>query len=664
MFLQKRNQPIWNDFRGCFHEAVMTNDIINYIYYKLQKMKKILLLVFIGLNLTSNAQKTDYKLKKYVFNNFIQTYDYSISKINNVTTISATSFGYDRFMDLGDKFDYSYSNDSSYFSHKVTAGRTLPPSIKIINKGGNLSILENDSLVNSFTDKSINIAIKMSNPLSYMPIIEKWASLGKKNYLHVFDGANKRNIDIKTGKDITLKSQILNTYILQSGLGNIYVLCDQKYKIVAIINGATDIVDQDWETFLPVIKKNILSNELSLNTAIGKEATLFKEKKYILNNAKVLDIKTGKLSGDTAILIENGYIKNIYPVTISTNKSLKTIDIKGKIVSPGLFDMHAHIYYPNQLINLLSGGVTSAREMGGDLVNKVQIRNAINNNKNIGVDLFLLGLVDGKAKGSFGNIQINTEGEVKKVAAYFDSLQLCGFKIYGEIDSSTLKFIGIEAKKRNLLMAGHLPKNVSLEYALSCGMNNFSHYISMDGNKSSIESLVAAKGWFDPTEAWGELGNRPLKSPLHLIDDEFADWSEPLQDKISRYGVNWTIDEFKIFQKEMDSEIQLFVNMGVKLLPGTDVAAGVSTLHREIKLFAKNGMGNLKALQSATIDAAINLKIEKLYGSIETGKIANLVIYNTNPIENLNTIEKPIMVIKSGTPLKVNVLRKHGNFNK
>ena len=83
MFIQKRNQPIWNDFRGCFHEAVMTNDIINYIYYKLQKMKKILLLVFIGLNLTSNAQKTDYKLKKYVFNNFIQTYDYSISKIKS-----------------------------------------------------------------------------------------------------------------------------------------------------------------------------------------------------------------------------------------------------------------------------------------------------------------------------------------------------------------------------------------------------------------------------------------------------------------------------------------------------------------------------------------------------------------------------------------------------
>ena len=110
------------------------------------------------------------------------------------------------------------------------------------------------------------------------------------------------------------------------------------------------------------------------------------------------------------------------------------------------------------------------------------------------------------------------------------------------------------------------------------------------------------------------------------------------------------------------SLIHLYVNLDVKLLPGTDVAAGVSTLHREIKLFAKNGLGNLKALQTATIDAAVNLKIDKLYGSIESGKIASLVIYDANPIDNLKTIEKPIMVIKSGTPLNVNVLRKHGNF--
>ena len=121
-------------------------------------------------------------------------------------------------------------------------------------------------------------------------------------------------------------------------------------------------------------------------------------------------------------------------------------------------------------------------------------------------------------------------------------------------------------------------------------------------------------------------------------------------------------DDIKEAKKQIDSLIRLYVNLDVKLLPGTDVAAGVSTLHREIKLFAKNGLGNLKALQTATIDAAVNLKIDKLYGTIESGKIANLVIYDANPIDFLKTIEKPIMVIKSGTPLNVNVLRKHGNF--
>jgi imidazolonepropionase-like amidohydrolase len=495
-----------------------------------------------------------------------------------------------------------------------------------------------------------------------MPIIEKWVQLGMKKYLVVFDGFNKRNIEIKFAKNITIRNEYLKTYLLQSGLGNIYVFCDRQFKIIGMTNGSSDFVDQDWETFLPLLKKEMLANEMTYNKAIEKEATIWSEKKYVLNNAKVLDIKNGRLSGDTAILIENGYIKNMQPVSNSLNKNIKTVDIKGKVVSPGLFDMHAHIYYPNQLINMLAGGVTAAREMGGDLDMKVQIRNAIRDQKNMGVDLFLFGLIDGKDKGSFGNIQINTEGEVKKVAAHFDSLQLYGFKIYGAIDSSTLHFIGQEAKKRNFLMAGHLPNKVSIEYALYCGMNNFSHYISRDGNNNNVETLVAAKGWLDPTMAWGELGSRPFKTPLSLIDDEAADWSDALQDRISRYGAKWPLNEFKEFQKELDSLIHLYVTMGVQLLPGTDVAAGVSTLHREIKLFAKNGMGNLKALQTATIDAAVNLKIDKLYGSIESGKIANLVIYDTNPIDHLKTIEKPIMVIKSGLPLHVNVLRKHGNF--
>jgi imidazolonepropionase-like amidohydrolase len=626
-------------------------------------MKKLILVIhFIAAALFCQAQQPVHTLKKYLFNNYIQSFDYTITKKDNATTINSTSHGQDRIWELEDHFKFSYAKDSSNFSYTVTAGRTLPPPIKITSKGGKLTVFENDSIVNTLNDLSIDLAINMSNPLSYMPIIEKWVQLGMKKYLVVFDGFNKRNIEIKFAKNITIRNEHLKTYLLQSGLGNIYVFCDRQFKIIGMINGSSDFVDQDWETFLPLLKKEMLANEMTYNKAIEKEATIWSEKKYVLNNAKVLDIKNGRLSGDTAILIENGYIKNMQPVSYSLNKNIKTVDIKGKVVSPGLFDMHAHIYYPNQLINMLAGGVTAAREMGGDLDMKVQIRNAIRDQKNMGVDLFLFGLIDGKDKGSFGNIQINTEGEVKKVAAHFDSLQLYGFKIYGAIDSSTLHFIGQEAKKRNFLMAGHLPNKVSIEYALSCGMNNFSHYISRDGNNNNVETLVAAKGWLDPTMAWGELGSRPFKTPLSLIDDEAADWSDALQDRISRYGAKWPLNEFKEFQKELDSLIHLYVTMGVQLLPGTDVAAGVSTLHREIKLFAKNGMGNLKALQTATIDAAVNLKIDKLYGSIESGKIANLVIYDTNPIDHLKTIEKPIMVIKSGLPLHVNVLRKHGNF--
>ena len=173
-------------------------------------MKKLILVIHvIAVALFCQAQKPAHTLNKYLFNNYIQSFDYTITIKDNATTINSTSHGRDRIWELEDHFKFSYAKDSSNFSYTVTAGRTLPPSIKITNKGGKLTVLENDSIINTINDPSIDIAINMSNPLSYMPIIEKWVQLGMKKYLVVFDGFNKRNIEIKFAKDITIRNEHL-----------------------------------------------------------------------------------------------------------------------------------------------------------------------------------------------------------------------------------------------------------------------------------------------------------------------------------------------------------------------------------------------------------------------------------------------------------------------
>ena len=99
-----------------------------------QIMKKIILVISTTIvSLICHSQKPEHTLKKYFFNNYIQRFDYSILTKVDATTITSKSNGQDRHTELEDHFNYSYANDSSDFSYKVIAGRTLPPPIRIIN---------------------------------------------------------------------------------------------------------------------------------------------------------------------------------------------------------------------------------------------------------------------------------------------------------------------------------------------------------------------------------------------------------------------------------------------------------------------------------------------------------------------------------------------------
>ena len=91
---------------------------------------------------------------------------------------------------------------------------------------------------------------------------------------------------------------------------------------------------------------------------------------------------------------------------------------------------------------------------------------------------------------------------------------------------------------------------------------------------------------------------------------------------------------------------------GIKLLVGSDAGTlykppGTST-HREIELKTQAGLSPITVLQAATINAAETLGKGDQYGSIEVGKIADLVVVAQNPLEGLETLRQPKAVIKAG----------------
>ena len=89
---------------------------------------------------------------------------------------------------------------------------------------------------------------------------------------------------------------------------------------------------------------------------------------------------------------------------------------------------------------------------------------------------------------------------------------------------------------------------------------------------------------------------------------------------------------------------------------------GLST-HLEIQLMIKAGVSPTKVLQAATINAATALNISDKYGSVEVGKIADLVVVHDNPLENMRALSDPFAVIKAGqwiSDKELSVLQKAG----
>jgi len=117
-------------------------DRILYFKVLIELLKKLILVVpVIAVALFCQAQKPAHTLNKYLFNNYIQSFYYTITKKDNATILTSTSHGRDRLWALEDHFKYSYSKDPSNFSYTVTARRTSPPSVGIITKGDKLTVL-------------------------------------------------------------------------------------------------------------------------------------------------------------------------------------------------------------------------------------------------------------------------------------------------------------------------------------------------------------------------------------------------------------------------------------------------------------------------------------------------------------------------------------------
>ncbi len=274
-----------------------------------------------------------------------------------------------------------------------------------------------------------------------------------------------------------------------------------------------------------------------------------------------------------------------------------------------------------------------------------------------------------------------------------------------------------EAKKQNIPFAGHIPIAITSFEASNAGQKSFEHLGNILRSSSTLEpsvieqranetvkpsgkpndlsaipariaartkieletydeekakrlfaSFVKNKTWQVPTLA--------TKKPLSLIDDgtffndvrmkyitpkELEDW-KPENNFFLKYRTpEFIAEKKKLYQKELEL-VSAMHKAGVSFMTGTDVPGAYTypgfSLHDELALFVQNGFTPMEALQAATINPAKFLNLEKSLGTIEQGKLADLILLDANPLNDINNTKKIHAVVLNGRLLDRKTLDK------
>lgn len=418
----------------------------------------------------------------------------------------------------------------------------------------------------------------------------------------------------------------------------------------------------------------------------------------IIHDVTVIDATGARAQAHRTVIVRDGTIEEIGSSAGAMGAKLAGthVDGSGKFLIPGLWDMHVHMvfgdWFPQgkevTLPLLIANGITGVRDMGGELEVLQQWRKEIAAGTLIGPRMVISGpMLDGPQPRFPSSIAIKTPADGRRAV---DDLKRRGadfIKLQSLIPRDAVFAIADEARKQGISFVGHVPDSVRASEASNAGQKSFEHLIGIfegsspledqfikgtktesqflstyDPKRAAVLFALLAKNhtWQCPTLVWERGGN--------LIDQtDFA--SDTRATYVPAYWKNVTwkrfteqimhdfnIDDLATRKRFVEKELEVVNAMhraGVSFLAGTDTPPGVYifpgfSLHEELQRFVAAGFTPMEALQTATLNPAKFLGMENRLGTVEKGKLADLVLLDANPLDDIRNTQKIAGVIANG----------------
>jgi imidazolonepropionase-like amidohydrolase len=411
----------------------------------------------------------------------------------------------------------------------------------------------------------------------------------------------------------------------------------------------------------------------------------------------------------TTVLVADGRIEAVGG-DLEVPPGAERIDARGKFVMPGLIDMHVHVQLcgEDSLLAFLGTGVTSVRDLGSDVSTSLPLRDALAAGERMGPRVFVYGpLLDGEPsvlRGALSNL-VRPSGDIEAGEAAIEELVAAGvdgIKLYAGLRPELLEAM-VRAVGGRVPVTGHLGRTWASE-AARAGIDCLEHVHATayqdvarpedrhgreDGNGANpqywrwlclgwanadldaphvgefIDLLVEREVALSPTtvlitggwatdEALSEPGQRYRPRFMSERMAEMRQARERAADS-RQLPPDLEIPD-AVGRRARANQLEFLRRLhaaGGTVLPSTDVGAAPMqvpgfSLHRELALLSEGGIANAEVLGNATREAARVLRHGEEMGTLEAGKLADVLVIDGDPLANIEDTRRVEAVVRGG----------------
>lgn len=445
-----------------------------------------------------------------------------------------------------------------------------------------------------------------------------------------------------------------------------------------------EIVRAGWEGVLPTLRDSAEAARSAANRRYVRTLRRVPERPVAIRNARVFDPSTRSVLEQTTVVVRDSTIiavgrDGVVPIP----SNAEVIDAAGRMLLPGLWDMHSHDYgeLAGEMLQL-AGGVTTIRDMVRDTLDALRLAQRPSDEIAFAPNVIWAGVLEGV--GGIRKVFVTSDSTARLLVRRYAELGAHQIKIYSRLQRRFVPAAVEEARRLGLRVGGHLAAGMSMAEAMSLGYNEVSHienitanfrgdsvYLgapaflwrgmanaaALDVESDSVREMIAlirATGVaVDPTLASSEPS---IRTP-DWIRANIASVLDRLSAGLGRGYVGWSMIEPDSTPEVADIAAAGFANLkkllqklhaaGVPLLPGTDDIAGF-TLHRELELYVEAGIPPADVLYLATLGAARVMDMDAMFGSITVGKRADMILVDGDPLRDMRDIGRVVLTIKGG----------------